>query len=100
MPREGGDRVEEGARDAFRNAVRLLEEHARKDPRRLFKLLRTVRPVLIRNGLAVVTQYDDVREVLTRDETFSVEPYRDKMQELAGDFILGTDDSPEYERDV
>jgi cytochrome P450 len=94
------ERAEQEARDTFRDAVRLLETRAREDPRRLFKLLRTVRPVLVRHGLAIVTQYDDVREVLTRDETFSVEPYRGKMKQLAGDFILGTDDSPEYERDI
>jgi cytochrome P450 len=92
--------VAQDARDTFRSAVRLLETRAREDPRGLFKLLRTVRPVLVRHNLAIVTQYDDVREVLTRDEAFSVEPYRGKMKALAGDFVLGTDDSPEYERDI
>ena len=94
------EHVAQDARDTFRAAVRLLEARAREDPTRLFKLLRTVRPVLVRHELAIVTQYDDVREVLTRDETFSVEPYRGRMKALAGDFVLGTDDSPEYERDV
>jgi cytochrome P450 len=94
------DELDDLAEDTFRGAVKLLEDRAREDPRRLFKLLRTVKPIVVRNGLAIVTQYDDVREVLTRDETFSVEPYRGKMQDLAGDFILGTDDSPAYERDV
>jgi cytochrome P450 len=94
------DELDEVVEDTFRGAVRLLEERAREDPRRLFKLLRTVKPVVVRHGLAIVTQYDDVREVLTRDETFSVEPYRGKMEDLAGDFILGTDDSAAYERDV
>jgi cytochrome P450 len=94
------ERVEHDARETFRAAVRLLEERAREDPGPLFKLLRSVRPVVVRNGLAIVTQYDDVREVLTRDETFSVEPYRGKMQDLAGDFVLGTDNTPQYERDI
>jgi cytochrome P450 len=94
------DELDELVEDTFRGAVKLLEDRAREDPRRLFKLLRTVKPVVVRNNLAIVTQYDDVREVLTRDETFSVEPYRGKMKDLAGDFILGTDDSPAYERDV
>jgi cytochrome P450 len=92
--------VAQDARDRFRAAVRLLEERAREDPVPLFKLLRTIRPVLVRNELAIVTRYDDVREVLTRDEAFSVEPYRGKMTALAGDFVLGTDDSPAYERDI
>jgi cytochrome P450 len=94
------DELDDLAEDTFRGAVKLLEDRAREDPRRLFKLLRTVKPVVVRNELAIVTQYDDVREVLTRDETFSVEPYRGKMKDLAGDFILGTDDSPAYEREV
>jgi cytochrome P450 len=94
------ERLGDHAEDAFKATVKRLEEHAREHPQPLFRLLRTVRPVLVRNGLAIVTQYDDVREVLTRDEAFSVEPYRGKMRDLAGDFILGTDDSPAYERDV
>ena len=94
------DDVAQDARDTFRAAVKLLEERVRENPVPLFKLLRSVRPVLVRHELAIVTQYDDVREVLTRDEAFSVEPYRGKMQTLAGEFILGTDDSPAYERDV
>jgi cytochrome P450 len=47
-----------------------------------------------------VTRYHDVAEVLGHDEAFSVQPYREKMVRLAGDFILGTDDSPQYERDI
>jgi cytochrome P450 len=97
---ELADHVADDAQARFRAAVKMLEDRAREDPVPLFKLLRTVRPVLVRHELAIVTQYDDVREVLTRDEAFSVEPYRGKMRRLAGDFILGTDDSPEYERDI
>ena len=74
--------------------------HAREHPDRLFKLLRTVKPVLLRHNLAIVTRYHDVDEVLGHDEAFSVQPYREKMVRLAGDFILGTDDSPQYERDI
>jgi cytochrome P450 len=94
------ERIGDHAEEVFKETVKRLEEHAREHPEPLFRLLRTVKPVLLRNGLAIVTQYDDVREVLTRDEAFSVEPYRGKMRDLAGDFILGTDDSPAYERDV
>src|SRR3954449_12555486 len=94
------DQVKDDAQELRNRAVKLLETHAREHPEGLFKLLRTVKPVLLRHDLAIVTRYDDVAEVLGHDEAFSVEPYRDKMVRLAGDFILGTDDSPEYERDV
>lgn len=77
-----------------------LEQHAQEHPQPLFALLRTLKPVLLIHDIAIVTRYSDVVEVLTNDQSFSVEPYTGKMRALAGDFILGLDDSPEYERDV
>jgi cytochrome P450 len=97
---ELGDEVQDDIEELRNRAVKLLERHAREHPDRLFKLLRTVKPVLLRHNLAVVTRYHDVAEILGHDEAFSVQPYREKMVRLAGDFILGTDDSPQYERDV
>jgi cytochrome P450 len=94
------DDVKDDAQELRNRAVKLLESHARAHPDRLFKLLRTVKPVLLRHDLAIVTRYHDVVEVLSHDQAFSVEPYRDKMVRLAGEFILGTDDSPAYEHDV
>jgi cytochrome P450 len=69
-------------------------------PQPLFALLRTLKPVLHIHDIAIVTRYPDVVEVLTNDEAFGVAPYNEKMQALVGDFILGLDDSPEYERDI
>jgi cytochrome P450 len=97
---ELADQVTDDAQELKNRAVKLLESHAREHPDRLFKLLRTVKPVLLRHDLAIVTRYHDVVEVLSHDQAFSVEPYRDKMVRLAGEFILGTDDSPAYEHDV
>ena len=97
---ELADQVTDDAQELRNRAVKLLESHAREHPERLFKLLRTVKPVLLKNHLAIVTRYHDVAEVLGHDEAFSVQPYREKMTRLAGDFILGTDDSPQYERDI
>jgi len=97
---ELADQVKDDAEELKNRAVKLLESHAREHPEGLFKLLRTVKPVVLRHNLAIVTRYHDVVEVLTHDEAFSVQPYREKMTRLAGEFILGTDDSPEYERDV
>jgi cytochrome P450 len=97
---ELADEVSDDAQELRNRAVKLLETHAREHPDRLFKLLRTLKPVLLRHNLAIVTRYHDVVEVLGHDEAFSVQPYREKMVRLAGDFILGTDDSPRYERDI
>ncbi len=97
---ELGERVEGDAERGFHEAAAMIERHAIEHPQPLFALLRTVKPVLLIHGIAVVTRYDDVVEVLTHDEAFGVEPYRGKMLRLAGDFILGTDDSPAYERAI
>ena len=77
-----------------------LEQHVTEHPETLFALLRTVKPVLLIHDIAIVTRYEDVVNVLTNDGAFSVEPYTDKMQSLAGDFILGLNETPEYEHDV
>ena len=77
-----------------------LEQHVTEHPQPLFALLRTFKPVLLIHGIAIVTRYGDVVEVLSNDEAFSVEPYAGKMQSLAGDFILGLDDCAQYERDI
>ena len=77
-----------------------LEQHVTEHPQPLFALLRAVKPVLFVHDIAVVTRYQDVVGVLTHDEAFGVEPYSGKMTSLAGDFILGLDETPEYERDV
>jgi cytochrome P450 len=77
-----------------------LERHVEEHPQPLFALLRMVRPVLLIHDIAIVTRYDDVVEVLGNDQAFGVEPYASKMLALTGNFILGLDDSPQYERTV
>ncbi|HEX2295695.1 MAG TPA: cytochrome P450, partial [Actinomycetota bacterium] len=96
LAREVGDDVEGFVR---RTAKKLFEEAA-EHPQHVFAVLRAVSPILVAHGFAIVTRYDDVVEVLEHDEAFSVSPYTAKMRAVAGDFILGMDDSPEYERDV
>src|SRR3954468_13680891 len=95
-----GDRVADDAHERFKAAAALVEKHAIEHPQPVFAALRTVKPVLLAHGLAIVTRYPDVVEVLDHDEAFSVEPYRAKMERVAGDFILGTDDEARYERDI
>jgi cytochrome P450 len=77
-----------------------LKEHFVVHPQPLFALLRMLKPVLVIHEIAIVTRYADVLAVLSDDDAFGVEPYGMKMRALAGDFILGLDDSLQYEREV
>jgi cytochrome P450 len=78
-----------------------LKAHAIQHPEPLFALLRKVKPILIVKEFALVTRFEDVQEVLTRDQVFQV-TYGEKMRVITGgnDFFLGMQDSPEYARDV
>ena len=78
-----------------------LKAHLIQYPEPVFAVLRQVRPILILNGTALVTRFDDVQEVLSRDDVFQV-TYGEKMRIVTGgnDFFLGMQDSPEYTRDV
>ncbi len=78
-----------------------LKAHTAQHPEPVFAVLRRVRPILILKGVAIVTRFDDVQEVLSRDDVFQV-TYGEKMRIVTGgnDFFLGMQDSPEYARDV
>jgi len=78
-----------------------LKAHLVRDPEPVFALLRRVKPILIVKGTAIVTRFEDVQEVLERDNVFQV-TYGEKMRVVTGgnDFFLGMQDSPEYTRDV
>lgn len=64
-----------------------------------FSLLRDLAPILVckKRKVAIVTRYDDVKEVFLADDAFGV-PYADKLNVITGGvpFILGMDDSPPY----
>jgi len=76
--------------------ARLLAE-----PEWLFALLRRFKPIAKPPGLAqiLVTRYDDVVEVLERDDVFGI-PFGYKVEALCDgpNFVLGMDDGPEYRR--
>jgi cytochrome P450 len=77
-----------------------LKQHLAENPELVFAVLRRVQPILLVRNTAVVTRFEDVQEVLSRDEVFEV-TYKDKMQEVAGgtNFFLGMQNSADYERD-
>ncbi|MEP6716018.1 MAG: cytochrome P450 [Terriglobia bacterium] len=78
-----------------------LKKHTTQYPEPVFAVLRRVKPVLVAKGFALVTRFEDVQEVLSRDDVFQV-TYGQKMRVITGgsDFFLGMRNSPEYERDV
>ncbi|MGA8222810.1 MAG: cytochrome P450 [Candidatus Acidiferrales bacterium] len=78
-----------------------LKTQAVHDPRPIFTLLRMIKPILLVKNYAVVTRFDDVQEVLSRDDIFQV-TYGPKMKITTGgnNFFLGMQNSPAYERDV
>ena len=95
-----GGRLAADVERFVREGMQELERHVEEHPQPLFALLRRVRPVLLIHDIAIVTRYADVVAVLSNDATFGVEPYGTRMRALAGDFILGLDDSDQYERAV
>lgn len=91
--------------DAVQTEVRdfldRLKQHIIQNPEPIFAILRRVKPILIVKNTALVTLFEDVQEVLSRDDVFQV-TYREKMEVIGGggNFFLGMQNSPEYERDV
>jgi cytochrome P450 len=78
-----------------------LKTQAIHDPRPIFALLRMIKPILLVKNYAIVTRFEDVQEVLSRDDIFQV-TYGEKMEITTGgnNFFLGMQNSPAYERDV
>ena len=77
-----------------------IKQHLTQNPEPVFALLRRLSPILVVGKTALVTRYEDVQEVLSREAVFQV-TYTQKM-EIIGDganFFLGMQNSPEYERD-
>ena len=69
--------------------------------RELFGGLRAVKPIFVAPRLAVVSSYADVLDALSDDESFSVtEIYAAKMQATSGAFILGMENTPQYQREA
>jgi cytochrome P450 len=74
---------------------RAVGDHSRP----IFKLLRTVKPMLSTPAFGLVTRADDVREVLADDEHFGVPAYNERMTEMSGPFILGLGNTVLYRHD-
>jgi cytochrome P450 len=77
-----------------------LKDYSEEHPREILAVLRRLQPILIAKDFAVVTRFDDVKEVLSRDDVFDV-PYAERMELITNgeNFFLGMTDSPRYSRD-
>jgi cytochrome P450 len=78
-----------------------LKAHLAQYPEPIFAILRRIKPILLIKNYALVTRFEDVQEVLARDNVFLV-TYGEKMRVVTDgeDFFLGMQNSPEYTRDV
>jgi cytochrome P450 len=67
-----------------------------------FSLLRSIAPIAVvkRKHIALVTRYDDVKEVFRADDAFPV-VYASRLKKVTGEtpFIFGMEDGPDYRRD-
>ena len=89
--------------ELIRWVLRAIENFGLQHPqlgRRALGVLRAVKPVLRVGDVVVVTRYPTVQEVLSRDDDFTIGLYSPKMEAIAGRFVLGMQDSPEYEHDA
>ncbi len=69
--------------------------------RPIFTLMRKIRPIFVVPHLAAVSLYPDVIEVLGNSAAFSSAPiYAKKMELTTGDFVLGMDNTPQYETEI
>ncbi len=100
----GGAAVDHVLADAQGDAMKFvdhLKAQLAQNPEPLFAVLRRVKPICTVKDVVLVTRFEDVQEVLSRDDIFQV-TYGPKMRVITGgqDFFLGMQNSPEYERDV
>jgi cytochrome P450 len=90
-----------GALDAdVMSLIDHVKQHLAQNPEPLFAVLRRVKPIFLHKNTALVTRFEDVQEVLSRDDVFQV-TYQEKMEVIGNgpNFFLGMQNSPEYERD-
>lgn len=78
-----------------------LKNYTQTHPEVIFAALRHLKPIFIHDGLAMVTRFQDVQEVLGRDDVFGV-TYGPKMLQITGgeNFFLGMAQSADYMRDT
>ena len=77
------DRALAGVEADITEFIDQLKASVVKNPEPVFAILRRIRPILMVKNVAVVTRFDDVQEVLSRDDIFQV-TYGPKMEIVTG----------------
>lgn len=78
-----------------------MSQFKRAFTRFLIGIPRAIAPVLSVGSWTLILRDEDVREVLKRDKDFGLRKINyDNIHRHIGPFILGMDDSPEYQRDI
>lgn len=81
--------------DRPQEKVGLVSRWIRTDWRPFFQELREARPIFRTPAFTLVTRFPDVREVLERNEVFTVRLYAPKMDPVVdGPFMLARDNTP------
>ncbi len=69
--------------------------------RPVLAFLRKHFPILVLGKRAILTRFDDVVEVLKRDSDFTISQVNaPKIDQIDGPFILGMDQSPQYDQEL
>ena len=87
----------DGEMEAF---ILQLKTWSAEHPQEIFTILREIQPIVVRKDFVLVTRFEDVEAVLSRDDVFDVQ-YAEKMKLLTDgeNFFLGMRDTPRYTRD-
>lgn len=92
-------RVEGFAKSIESRLAQKFQTALQNEPLGVFALLRKLQPILETKSFTLVTRFDDVEEVLSRNAVFTVKPYVPKMDPSLGVFMLDRDDTVYNQRD-
>ncbi|MGK7918277.1 MAG: cytochrome P450 [Prochloraceae cyanobacterium] len=85
--------------DQPKEKVQLVNNWLRTSWRDFFAELRENRPIFKTPGYILVTRFDDVQEILSRSEIFTVKLYVPRMDPAVGPFMLARDNTEINYRD-
>jgi cytochrome P450 len=92
-------RVEGIAKSIESRLAQKFQTALQNEPLGVFALLRRLQPILDTKNFTLLTRFDDVEEVLSRNAIFTVNPYVPKMDPSLGVFMLDRDDTVYNQRD-
>lgn len=92
-------RVEGIAKSIESRLAQKFQTTLQNEPLGVFAVLRKLQPILDTKSFTLLTRFDDVEEVLSRNAVFTVKPYVPKMDPSLGVFMLDRDDTVYNQRD-